>query len=271
MDDDFASGVLVEAVRRVLTAGPVPAGDARVPLAAKRELLAGHRPLALMRAGAAVIREPAGPLLTALCAASGPADLFERWTRLERFAHSRHRVVVPQTGVDRLWADHRGPPGAPPQPGENALILGLLTGLLVETGALGLTVTAGGHPVYRDGVFQEPSGDLAHWFFTWSAWEKKPSGEPPSADAARRLLAADPARRWTLRDLAGAVGVPARTLQRRLHPDGFTGLLAAVRADAAATLLRAGPLPLGLIGFTCGYADQPHFTREFRRRTAMTP
>jgi AraC-like DNA-binding protein len=25
------------------------------------------------------------------------------------------------------------------------------------------------------------------------------------------------------------------------------------------------------VGFACGYADQPHFTRDFKRRTAMTP
>lgn len=272
-------------MRRVLaddgvTVGAAAAvGGAHVPLAVKRELLGGvaaeHGLLVLLRAGAAVLRERSDPLLAALCAASGPGDLLDRWARLERFAHSRHRVAVRETGVDLVRADHVGPRGEPPQPAEDALILGLLTGLMGAAGARGLTVTAGGHTVYADGAFREPPPDLARWCFTWSAVESRPVAVPEGADLAgraRQLLADDPARRWTLRDVAAGVGVPARSLQRRLqHERGFTGMLAGVRAEAAAGLLRAGPLPLGVIGFTCGYADQPHFTREFRRRTAMTP
>jgi AraC-like DNA-binding protein len=29
--------------------------------------------------------------------------------------------------------------------------------------------------------------------------------------------------------------------------------------------------PLALAGFASGYADQAHFTREFKKRTALTP
>ncbi|MFC4068865.1 helix-turn-helix transcriptional regulator [Actinoplanes subglobosus] len=284
MGDDFASGVLVAAVRRVLADDGVAVGaaavsGAHVPLAVKRELLGGvaaeHGLLVLLRAGAAVLRERSDPLLAALHAAAGPADLLDRWARLERFAHSRHRVAVQEMGVDLVRADHVGPRGEPPQPGEDALILGLLTGLMGAAGARGLTVTAGGHTVYADGNFREPPPDLAQWCFSWSGVESRPFAGPGGADLAaraRHLLADDPARRWTLRDVAAGVGVPARSLQRRLrHERGFTGMLAGVRAEAAAEMLRAGPLPLGVIGFTCGYADQPHFTREFRRRTAMTP
>jgi AraC-like DNA-binding protein len=283
--DDFASGVLVAAVRRALiddgvrVEAPAPNG-AHVPLSVKRALLtrvaAEHGLLVLVRAGAAVTRERADPLLAALCAASSPADLFDRWARLERFTHSRHRVVVPEKGSDRLRADHVGPRGEPPQPAEDALILGLLTALTEVSGARGLVVTAGGSVVYAGGSFREPPGsDTGHWCFTWSALEQRPvvtDGGADPASRARQMLAADPARRWTLRDLAGGLGVPGRSLQRTLQPArGFTGLLGEVRAGAAAAMLRAGPVPLGLVGFTCGYADQAHFTREFRRRTAMTP
>jgi AraC-like DNA-binding protein len=282
--DDFASGLLVSAVRRALAADGVAvdmtaSGDAHVPLAVKRNLLtdvaAEHGLLVLFRAGAAVLRERSDPLLAALCAAGSPADLFDRWGRLERFAHSRHRVAVQAKGVDFLRADHVGPRGEPPRPAEDALILGLLTALTGVAGARGLTVTAGGSIVYADGVFHPPAGDTSRWCFTWSALEVRPVGAPAGDDLvsrARQLLGADPARRWTLPDVAAGLGVPARSLQRRLQPErGVTGLLAGVRAEAAATMLRTGPAPLGLIGFTCGYADQPHFTRQFRRRTAMTP
>ena len=29
--------------------------------------------------------------------------------------------------------------------------------------------------------------------------------------------------------------------------------------------------PLAEVGFLCGYADQAHFTREFRRRVGLPP
>ncbi|MFI1828136.1 helix-turn-helix transcriptional regulator [Streptomyces sp. NPDC020412] len=89
---------------------------------------------------------------------------------------------------------------------------------------------------------------------------------------AALLSAVDPARRWTLGCLAAELGMPARSLQRRLAAaGGFSGLLGTVRAQAAAELLMAGEHPVSVIGFVCGYADQPHFTRHFKARTAMTP
>jgi transcriptional regulator GlxA family with amidase domain len=72
--------------------------------------------------------------------------------------------------------------------------------------------------------------------------------------------------------LATELAVSTRSLQRRLAAGGgFTALLGATRAETAAALLMDSRYPLGIVGFACGYADQPHFTREFKRRTAMTP
>ncbi|MEU4426817.1 AraC family transcriptional regulator [Actinoplanes sp. NPDC024001] len=284
MVDDFASGALVAALRRALARDgvPVPAATTRtvlVPLTVKRTLLAGvaaeHGLLTLVRAGAGVLRERSDPMLAALCAAGNPADLFDRWGRLERFTHARHRVAVPEIGVDRLVAEHVGPPGGRPEPAEDAVILGLLTGLMGAVGARGLRVTAGAGVVYADGAFHAPGTDTARWCFTWSSLQRQapqPAAGTGLAVRARQMLAGDPARHWTLDRLAADLAVSSRGLQRELSGvGGFTGLLAAVRAEAAARLLRAGVHPLSVVGFTCGYADQPHFTREFKRRTAMTP
>jgi transcriptional regulator GlxA family with amidase domain len=41
--------------------------------------------------------------------------------------------------------------------------------------------------------------------------------------------------------------------------------------EAAAELLSKSALGLAEIGFTCGFADQAHFTRAFKRFTAFTP
>jgi AraC-like DNA-binding protein len=285
--DEFASGTLVAAVLRSLAADglpvtPVPAHGALVPLAVKRRLLAdierAHGLAPLLRVGFHLLGGPDDPVLAALRAAAGPADLFERWQRLERFTHSRHRVRVRRSERSRLSAEHVGPSGKPPSAAEDALVLGLLTALLSGIGARDLTVhLEAGRPVHTGGVFGDLGpGDTARWHFAWtSVVPPAPAGgdvrETGLAARTRSLLAGDPARRWTLAVIAAELAVPARTLQRHLPVGGLTGLLAAVRAEAAAHLLRAGRHPLGVIGFTSGYSDQPHFTREFRRRTAMTP
>ncbi|MGV9316888.1 helix-turn-helix transcriptional regulator [Streptomyces sp. NPDC003691] len=290
--EEYASARLLELVQRALAAegirvtAPV-SGGALLPLAAKRAFLAGvvrdHGLLPLMRVGRALPAAVSDPAVAALLAATGPDDLFERWRRLERFTHSRHRVTVLEQGARHIAAEHTGPPGEPPDPAESALVLGVLTALLALCGTRDMVVTAGTGPavtVFSGGVFtaSPPPSAGGRWRFAWSGTE--PRGPAPAAEdsgrdeitRARRLLAADPARRWTLGGLAAELGVPARTLQRRLaEAGGFSGLLAAVRTETAAGLLMGGEHAVGVIGFACGYADQPHFTRHFKLRTAMTP
>ncbi len=48
-------------------------------------------------------------------------------------------------------------------------------------------------------------------------------------------------------------------------------MLADVRLAAASRLLLGGTQSPAEIGYLCGYADQAHFTREFKRQTALTP
>jgi len=288
--DEFASAVLVAAVRHALAEegiavpAPKPVG-ALVPLAAKRRLLTDiaqtHGLLPLLRVGQSLSALPPDPAITALTAAGTPFDLFERWNRLERFVHSRHRVVVRETCSTQLVAEHVERSGSRPEPAEDVLILGVLTALMTAIGARGLTVTLEPHHtvVFADGAFTPPEPDhgTALWRFTWSSLSPVAPAIPPVtgtdvASRARQFLAGDLPRAWTLRELAAELGMSPRTLQRRLQADGgFTALLAATRADAAADLLMNTPHPLGVVGFACGYTDQPHLTREFKRRTAMTP
>ncbi|MEU0554079.1 AraC family transcriptional regulator [Dactylosporangium sp. NPDC006015] len=281
--DDFASGALVAAVLRSLTddgiavSTPAP-GGALVPLAVKRRLLADvaatHGLLPLLRVGLILPRLPPDPAMSALAAATGPQDLFARWARLERFVHSRHRVVVHSSGERTLTASHTGPADEPPTPAEDALVAGVLVALLTATGVHGLSLTFGPWPVYADGTFTAPPPDHrgGPWHFTWTSVAAPPAPSRAGTDPARALLAGDLVRRWTLRDLAAELGMSPRTVQRHLRAEGgFSGLLAAARADAAAGLLIDTRHALGVVGFASGYTDQPHFTREFRRRTAMTP
>ncbi|MFD7256274.1 helix-turn-helix transcriptional regulator [Streptomyces sp. NPDC059874] len=232
------------------------------------------------------------PVVAALLGADGPLDLLVRWRRLERFTGSPHGVAFQEAGERALLSEHTGPPGASPEPAEDALVLGVLTILLTMTGARGLTVTVGRDDptvVFTDGAFTAPplAADISMWRFTWQSWAIRPAPAPPArpdapargadpvsdvVSRARCLLGGGLARRWTLPVLACELDTSTRSLQRGLRgAGGFQGLVGTVRAEAAAELLLNSEYAVCLVGFACGYADQPHFTREFKRRTAVTP
>jgi AraC-like DNA-binding protein len=285
--EEFASAVLVAAVQRALARDGIPVvvpapGGALLPLEAKRRILAhlaqAHGLLPLLRVGLSLAELPSDPAVSALLASDTPHDLFARWSRLERFTHSRHRVVIREAGPKHLVAEHVGPPAAPPESAEDALILGVLAALTVAIGGQAVTVRLGPDNtpvVFANGVFTAPppGHGTARWHFTWSSVVSTvhPTGTE-AASHARRILASDLGHRWTLGGLAAELATSTRSLQRRLRADGgFNALLGATRAEAAADLLRNSEHPLSIVGFASGYADQPHFTRDFKRRTAMTP
>lgn len=93
------------------------------------------------------------------------------------------------------------------------------------------------------------------------------------SDHLHRLIASDPARAWRLEDTAAALGLSTRSLQRYLLAEGgsFSATLRHMRTDLASQMLRRSTASLAEIGFCCGYADQAHFQREFRKVTGQTP
>ncbi|MBM7773178.1 AraC-like DNA-binding protein [Actinokineospora baliensis] len=284
--DEFASARLVGLVRRGLAAAGIettapPSRGALLPLSAKRQYLAEiarvHGLLPLSRVGAVLPELAADPAVSALSRSDTPGDLVERWRRLSRFTHSRHRVEVIGSSAGELRLAHVGPPGLAPEPAEDAVVLGVLVSLLVLIGVRGVGVVAGGRVVCVDGEFVAPlpEAGAGAWCLRWTGTAEPEPVEVPEADlaaAARDLLGGDLARRWTVDDLAARLGVSRRGLQRRLRAaGGFQDMVGAARTEAAAGLLLSGGHSLSTIGFACGYADQPHFTRDFTRRTAMTP
>ena len=291
---DFSAAAMFLVIREGLKQQglkvPVPPqpSNAHIPLADKRSLLDmlerqfGHS--VLLRLGNAVHGSTSTPALVPLALAKDPEDLIRRWQRLEKFVHSRHRTDFVERSDGRLVLAHVAKTGSqPPTSAEDLLIFGLLTALMKLIGALNIRARPAGaeswaaeNDVWADDLTIRKT---AQWEFRWDGMSERRSGvEPNVAPAdwmgrARMHLASDPGHKWTLGALARVVGTSARSLQRRLQEEqsSFSNLLTQVRASAASELLSTSDHSPAEIGYVCGYSDQAHFTRDFKRCTAFTP
>jgi AraC-like DNA-binding protein len=74
-------------------------------------------------------------------------------------------------------------------------------------------------------------------------------------------------------DIARALHLSERTLQRRLHDEGssFQELLEDTRRDLARRYLRQRQLPLAEAAYLLGFAEQSTFQRACRRWFATSP
>ncbi|MGQ3053888.1 MAG: helix-turn-helix transcriptional regulator, partial [Roseateles sp.] len=280
---------------RLAPAAAAPAG-ATVTLDAKRQLLrqavqaGGFECLALL--GRGLHRFTHEPSHRALASARDARDLFERWGRLERYIHSRHRVQIVTMADGQAQLRHVSLRAqAPPQAAEDLVVLGVLVAFLQACGHRGLIAWAGEARVYPDcdaAALAVAIGQRASqaWRIEWTAH----AAPPLPAGAVPQELAPDAA--WPgdvkalfnglvnrlpaapgMDELARELGRARRSLQRELQRQGtgFRPLLAEARYRAAGWWLMQTATALAEIGFLCGYADQSHFTREFRLRSGLTP
>ena len=74
-------------------------------------------------------------------------------------------------------------------------------------------------------------------------------------------------------DVAGRLGMSARTLQRRLADTGYAyqQLVDAARRELAERLLQGTDYSLAEVAFMTGFSDQSAFTRAFKRWAGETP
>lgn len=298
---DFASAAMV----RILQAGmqqlgldapALPTDGARVALADKRRLVQAAAAQggwsALVRLGRGVQALRGDPVHQALAASRSPAALLDRWCRLERYVHSRHRVQVQAlgTGLEVTHLSLRA--GEPPLPHENLVVLGVLAAALGEAGVQGVRICMAGTPVWPDAdeaALQAlvASGQTGRWQLQWDRQAPARTGAPVQsvpleaavpcapgpAQALGRLLLADLMGTPALAQAARQLGKPPRSLQRELAAHGlsYTEVLAQTRCRAAAWYLVHTPMATAQTGFVCGYSDQAHFTRQFSRRVGVTP
>jgi len=93
------------------------------------------------------------------------------------------------------------------------------------------------------------------------------------ADRVRTLIETQPARRWTLKQLADASGISPYHLQRTFasaYGISPVQLQKQIRMNHACQLLRAGQPPKRVCE-QLGFASQPSFAREFRHVFGVSP
>jgi AraC family transcriptional regulator len=97
---------------------------------------------------------------------------------------------------------------------------------------------------------------------------------PPWLARVLDKLHAECCARLTLDDLSAAAGVHPVHLSRvfrRFQREGIGEYTRRLRVRASCRYLLEQELPLAEISLLTGFADQSHFTREFRRITGLTP
>lgn len=251
------------------------------------------------------------PVHRALLGATGVPELMARWQRLERYVHSRHQVSTTASAPDTLALRHHARPGVreAPHPTESLAVLGALLGASQALGVRGLQVEIGtsGTADRRLNLPLEGSaiapaelhaqlaplaaqGSMGHWTLCWEphtstaptppALQPQPTAHlcdalpwPPLAHQLARHVLHDPAAQHTVDALAQHTGLTRRSLQRALSQRGLScrHIVTEARSRVAAQWLLESPHSLAEIGFACGFADQPHFTREFARHVGLTP
>lgn len=82
-----------------------------------------------------------------------------------------------------------------------------------------------------------------------------------------------PVRYPTIDYTAHRLGIPVRTLQRRLKESGLTysELVEQTRCELACRLLDKPGAKAAAVARTLGYTDPSSFSRAFRRWTGMSP
>lgn len=305
---DFASAAMVRVLAqgmRELGLNPdaslPPAADQRATVSLNEKRVLVHSAIAqggwgcLALLGRGLHRYAQEPTHIALASASDARDLFKRWARLELYIHSRHRIDV--LGLDEGSARivHRAYAGLPPPLlAEGLVVLGVLVAFLEAMGATQVSAQVGGVAVYPEPDHQALAllaqhGGTAEWQLAWVPANAArpmpqrvsapvPNLEPPQtwpAHAQRcfSTLSKDLMTPLNLPALAEAHGEAPRSLQRNLSRAGlsYTHVLSEARCRSASWWLLKSPAPIAEVGFVSGYADQPHFTRDFRTRVGLTP
>lgn len=122
---------------------------------------------------------------------------------------------------------------------------------------------------------EESCYEAADWIQQHFRGQDTPARDGRSlAERTTGWLQAHFQERVTLATASRAVGASESTLVHRLRREtgkSFKQLLLEIRLAEAKKLLATTALDLSAIGDACGFFDQSHFTREFKRAINLTP
>lgn len=207
--------------------------------------------------------EPCGVVADALVRVPVPDVIAEKFSRLERFCADTGRTSF-ATVEDPLVL--KGTTTATPAIATRFKLEALCT-LLQQAGCRAPNLTQSDVEHTGEQPFEIAMADAP------KEPELDTSSSPRIADHLAALIIADPSRAWRIDDAATHLGLTGRSLQRYLlaEQSTFSKVLRNARTNVARRLLEGKSHSLAEIGFCCGYADQAHFQREFRKVVQVTP
>lgn len=131
-------------------------------------------------------------------------------------------------------------------------------------------------PVYVDHVASALAAHVAHAYGAMQIVKRRPVGglAPCQELRAKELLSANLNGEVSLNELAAECGLSVRHFARAFRQS--TGVpphrwRLQHRVERAKTLLHDSTLALTDVAFTCGFADQSHFTRVFSAMVGVSP
>jgi AraC-like DNA-binding protein len=228
------------------------------------------------------------PIFESLLRARSTDVLMGKWLRLERYFHHAHRTRIEPVKNTAWTCERYTNTGVPPTP-ESLLICGFMLGLLSLYGVKleGCEVGSVKLPM-KNGALDSAAllarkrklvvADSSSWRIQWQALAQiRSRPHLPTSDAVieqlSAVLARDVGAQWRLEDVATQLAQSRRSLQRSIAEEGhtFSSIVRKVRIQSACALLSDTDASIAEIGFCCGFADQAHFQRNFKRATNMTP
>ena len=92
-------------------------------------------------------------------------------------------------------------------------------------------------------------------------------------DRLRKMIEQDPARDWSLEDVAAVFHMSQATLRRKLAAEqtGFSEVLGDTRMSHALRLLHTTTLPIAQVAQEVGYDSPSRFAARFKERFGVTP
>lgn len=87
------------------------------------------------------------------------------------------------------------------------------------------------------------------------------------------IVAAEPAKKWYLSDVASALCISSSQLKRKLHSEGtgFSRIITDVRMKKAINLMRCRNSNIYVVSRACGYNSLSYFILSFRKYYSVTP